>query len=172
MPVLPRRSRAVLALGSNLPPRPEWLEVALSVLAESSVEVVARTPRWHTRPIGEVAQPDFLNQLLLAEGLQQGREWLELAQRAEDRAGRSRSVPKGPRRLDVDLILIEDEHWESADLTVPHPGLLLRPYLLRGAAQLVPTWVHPVEGQTIAALARRLLTGSWGEPRSQQGRAD
>jgi 7,8-dihydro-6-hydroxymethylpterin-pyrophosphokinase len=61
----------------------------------------------------------------------------------------------------VDIILIERQSWETEELTVPHPGLLTRPYLLRGAAELVPDWSHPVLGISIRELARQLLTGSW-----------
>jgi 2-amino-4-hydroxy-6-hydroxymethyldihydropteridine diphosphokinase len=154
-------SQAVLALGSNLGPRAHWLDSAIDLLWEVGVQVLASTPRWNTTPIGAIPQPDYLNQLLLARGTLRGPGWLELAQAAEVRAGRRRGVPKGPRTLDVDVILIEGESWTSPELTVPHPGLLHRPYLLRGAAQLVPDWVHPTEGLSIAELARRDLTGSW-----------
>ncbi|HVB14322.1 MAG TPA: 2-amino-4-hydroxy-6-hydroxymethyldihydropteridine diphosphokinase [Candidatus Dormibacteraeota bacterium] len=154
-------SQAVLALGSNLPRRAAWLDLALTVFKEEGVAVIGSTPRWNTAAIGTVAQPDFLNQLLLVRGPRQGQGWLQLAQAAEARAGRRRGVPKGPRTLDVDVILIEGESWDSRELTVPHPGLLQRPYLLRGVAQLVPDWIHPIEGIPIAALARRHLTGSW-----------
>ncbi len=156
-------SLAVLALGSNLRPRERWLDVALALFQEQGVEVMAATPRWNTAPIGAISQPDFLNQLLLVRGRRRGLGWLQLAREAESRAGRCRGVPKGPRKLDVDVILIEGESWDSPELTVPHPGLLTRPYLLRGAAQLAPDWIHPAEGRSIAELAQRRLTGSWAE---------
>jgi len=154
-------SQAVLALGSNLQPRAQWLDLALDLLGEKGIQVLASTPRWNTAPIGAIPQPDYLNQLVLARGTLRGLGWLKLAQAAEVRAGRRRGVSKGPRTLDVDIILIEGESLTSPGLTVPHPGLLQRPYLLRGAAQLVPDWVHPTEGLSIAELARRDLTGSW-----------
>ncbi|MGC1908886.1 MAG: 2-amino-4-hydroxy-6-hydroxymethyldihydropteridine diphosphokinase [Candidatus Dormiibacterota bacterium] len=161
MSSLARSSQAVLALGSNLEPRTHWLDLAVDLLHEVGVQVLASTPRWNTIPIGALPQPDYLNQLLLAQGPLHGPGWLELAQAAEGRAGRRREVPKGPRTLDVDIILIEGESWTSPELTVPHPGLLHRPYLLRGAAQLVPDWIHPSEGISMAVLARRDLSGSW-----------
>lgn len=154
-------SQAVLALGSNLPPRGRWLDLALDFLGEEGIRVIATTARWNTTPLGPVPQPDYLNQLLLVRGPRRGLGWLDLAQAAEVRAGRRREVSKGPRTLDVDVILIESESWDSPELTVPHPGLLQRPYLLRGAAQLVPDWTHPLEGLSIAELARRDLTGCW-----------
>ncbi|MGH7705669.1 MAG: 2-amino-4-hydroxy-6-hydroxymethyldihydropteridine diphosphokinase [Candidatus Dormibacteria bacterium] len=153
--------RALLALGGNLPPREAWLDLGAEVLAEQGVTILATTPRWNTRAIGSPPQPDFLNQLLLVEGARSGLGWLELAQALELRAQRHREVAHGPRTLDVDVILIEGESWDSAELSVPHPGLLRRPYLLRGAALLVPEWTHPGELRTISELARAGLHGSW-----------
>lgn len=155
---------ALLALGSNLPPRDHWLDLALAHFRQAEVEVVGQGPRWNTLPVGTLAQPDFLNQLLLLRGRLGGLGWLRLAQDAEARAGRRRLVPKGPRTLDVDVILIQGQRYRSPELTVPHPGLLARPYLLRGAAQLVPDWIHPDAGLSIGELARRRLVGSWANP--------
>lgn len=157
-------SRAVLSLGSNLPPRGHWLNLAFEVFREEGVEVVAASPRWNTTAIGSPPQPDFLNQVVLVEAVRRGRAWLELAVTVERRAGRRRAVPKGPRTLDVDVIMIEGETWCSPELTVPHPALLHRPYLLRGVAQLVPGWVLPGESRSITELARDLLSGSWAGP--------
>lgn len=151
----------MLALGSNLAQRTAYLDLALQVFAEEGVPVLASTPRWNTVPIGTLPQPDFLNQLLLVEGSRSGRGWLELAHLAEERSGRRRLLAKGPRTLDVDVILIEGEQWDSPELTVPHPGLLLRPYLLRGARLLVPDWRHAGEGLSIRDLAERHLNGIW-----------
>ncbi|HUY56996.1 MAG TPA: 2-amino-4-hydroxy-6-hydroxymethyldihydropteridine diphosphokinase [Candidatus Micrarchaeaceae archaeon] len=159
-------SLAVLALGSNLPSRPRWLDVARAAIEGAGIEVLATTPRWNTVPIGTVSQPDYLNQLLLVAGRRRGAEWLELVRAVEARAGRRRGLPKGPRTLDLDIILIQDESWATAELQVPHPGLLNRPYLLRGSALLVPDWIHPEEGLSMTELAWRGLTGCWalGDP--------
>lgn len=154
-------SQAVLALGSNLASRSRWLDLAIEFLEEEGLPVVATTPRWNTAPIGPVSQPDFLNQLLLVEDRRQGMGWLELARAVEARAGRRHSVSQGPRTLDVDVILIQGESWDSPEFMVPHPGLRRRPYLLRGCGLLVPNWIHPSEGLSIEHLARRELRGSW-----------
>jgi 2-amino-4-hydroxy-6-hydroxymethyldihydropteridine diphosphokinase len=157
----PPARRAVLALGSNQPPREAFLDLALSEFEEHGTEILAAGPRWNTAPVDAPAQPDFLNQVVLLRGPRSGLGWLELAQAAEARAGRRRVVDRGPRTLDVDVILIEDEHWDTPDLHVPHPGLLIRPYLLRGTALVVPDWIAPDQGRTIMELARQRLTGSW-----------
>lgn len=157
----PRALRAVLALGSNQPPRESFLDLALTEFQEQGTEILAAGPRWNTAPIDAPAQPDFLNQVVLLRGPWSGLDWLELAQAAEARAGRHRGIDRGPRNLDVDVILIEDEYWDTPDLRVPHHGFLTRPYLLRGTALLVPEWIAPEQGLTIMELARQRLTGSW-----------
>lgn len=153
----------MLSLGSNLPPRNHWLDLALATFGEEKGQLLAVTPRWNTAAIGTVPQPDFLNQLVLVEGPRQGWDWLALAQALEARAGRRRGIAHGPRTLDVDVILIGGEVWESAELTVPHPALLQRPYLLRGVADLVPDWVLPGDGRALATVAQNLLVGSWSD---------
>ncbi|MGC1184803.1 MAG: 2-amino-4-hydroxy-6-hydroxymethyldihydropteridine diphosphokinase [Candidatus Dormiibacterota bacterium] len=163
MSTLRGNSAAVLALGSNLPPRNHWLDLALAQLGAEEVQLVAATSRWHTAAIGSVPQPDFLNQLVLVEAARQGLDWLALAQTLEVRAGRRRAIPQGPRTLDVDVILLGGQVWASAELTVPHPALLERPYLLRGVADLVPDWLLPGDGRALATVARDVLVGSWAD---------
>lgn len=153
--------RAVLALGSNQQPREGNLDLALREFRQQGVEILAAGPRWNTSPIDAPAQPDFLNQVLLVRGPRSGLGWLELAQTAEARAGRRRGIDRGPRTLDVDVILIEGESWDTPDLLVPHPGLLTRPYLLRGTALVAPDWVVPGLGLAVMELARQRLAGAW-----------
>ena len=153
--------QAVLSLGSNLPPREAWLDRAWDTLATAGAVVVASTPRWNTRPLGGPPQPDYLDQLLLAEGPWDAWGWLRVAQLAEAEAGRVRLIDKGPRRLDVDVILIEAETVSSRELVIPHPALLQRPFLLAGAAALVPHWIAPGWPAEMDQLARAQLTGLW-----------
>lgn len=159
-PLLPAR-RAVLALGSNQKPRKEFLDLALTELQDRGIELLAAGPRWNTAPVDAPPQPDFLNQVVLVRGSRSGLGWLELAQAAEARAGRRRGIAQGPRTLDVDVILIEAEHWDTPQLRVPHHALMTRPYLLRGTALVAPEWVPPGQELTILALARQRLGGSW-----------
>lgn len=160
----PAVARAVLSLGSNLHPRGAWLDLALDTITESGGAVLASTPRWNTRPIGGPSQPDFLNQLLLVRGPWDAWGWLRVAQLAEARAGRVRLVEQGPRRLDVDVILIETGAVASPRLVVPHPALLRRPYLLAGSAALVPHWTPPGWTAEVGELARGQLRGVWARP--------
>ena len=160
----PAQTRAVLGLGSNLPARERWLDLAIEVIADGPSTVLRATPRWNTIPRGAPPQPDYLNQLLLVEGPRDGWGWLELAQRAEAAAGRRRLVDKGPRTLDVDVVLVEGRACAGPELRLPHPALLERPHLLAGAAALVPDWRLPGGPMTLAELARTRLGSSWRRP--------
>ncbi|MGC8473059.1 MAG: 2-amino-4-hydroxy-6-hydroxymethyldihydropteridine diphosphokinase [Candidatus Dormibacteria bacterium] len=151
--------RALLALGSNLGPRERNLDAAWAHLAAAGVRVLAATPRWNTAPIGAPPQPDYLNQLLLADGRPDPWGWLAAAQAAEGE--RSRLIDKGPRRLDVDVILVEGEESSDPRLQLPHPALLERPYLLLGAALLVPRWKAGRGGREILEIAGKALPPDW-----------
>ena len=123
------------------------------------MRVLAEAPRWNTAPIGAPPQADYLNQLLLAEGPPDLFGWLALAQEAEGE--RLRLISRGPRRLDVDVILVEGEESSDPRLRLPHPALLERPYLLLGAALLVPDWAIERGGPEILEVARRTLPPDW-----------
>ncbi|NNM96896.1 MAG: 2-amino-4-hydroxy-6-hydroxymethyldihydropteridine diphosphokinase [Candidatus Dormibacteraeota bacterium] len=154
----------MLALGSNLDPRGRWLDHARETLHELGAVELASTPRWNTLPVGGPPQPDFLNQMLLVQGRWDGWGWLRVAQLAEIRAGRVRSVDKGPRRLDVDVILVAGVAISSPELSIPHRALLDRPFLLAGAAALVPHWTPPGWHATIGELASARLRRAWARP--------
>ncbi|MFZ0168492.1 MAG: 2-amino-4-hydroxy-6-hydroxymethyldihydropteridine diphosphokinase [Candidatus Dormiibacterota bacterium] len=161
MAPLPQTRRAVLALGSNQKPREAFLDLALTEFQDRGIALLVAGPRWNTAPVDAPPQPDFLNQVVLVRGSRSGLGWLELAQAAEARAGRRRGIAQGPRTLDVDVILIEGEHWDTPQLRVPHHALMTRPYLLRGTALVAPEWVPPGQELTILALALQRLGGNW-----------
>ena len=144
---------AVLSLGSNLPPRERWLDGGLAALVAGGATILASSPRWHTRAVGPLPQPDFLNQVVRARGLATPEDWLRLAQEAEAGAGRRRGVPQGPRTLDVDLLACGALTRDTAELRLPHPAILERAFALRGLALVAPGWRHPGTGRSYGALA-------------------
>ncbi len=165
----PGATLAVLGLGSNLPLRERWLDLASAVIGRAPATILRATPRWNTIPRGAPPQPDYLNQLLLVRGPWGGLGWLELARRAEAAAGRRRMVSKGPRTLDVDVVLVEGEASSGPELRLPHPALLERPHLLAGAAALVPLWTLPDGPMPLAELAAERLGGCWRRPVALEG---
>jgi 2-amino-4-hydroxy-6-hydroxymethyldihydropteridine diphosphokinase len=131
-------TRAFVGLGANLGDREGTIRAALAALgAEDGVEVVAVSTLRETEPVGVGPQPVFLNGAAELETTLSARELLDLLLETERRFGRVR-VPgeHGPRTLDLDLLLYGDETIDEPGLTVPHPRLHERGFVLEPLAEL------------------------------------
>jgi 2-amino-4-hydroxy-6-hydroxymethyldihydropteridine diphosphokinase len=135
---------AYLGLGSNIGDRLATLQRAADLLeAEDGVTVVASSRVWETDPVGGPPQPDFLNVVLRVETSLSPRELLDAAHRVEQALGRVRDVRWGPRTIDVDIELFDDERVDDPDLTIPHPRLLERAFVVLPLLELEPDPVLP-----------------------------
>ncbi len=121
-------TRAYFSLGSNLGCRALHLSLGVRVATDNDVSRVSRVYR--SEPVGGVAQDDFWNLILEVETSATPRELLARAQRAEVAAGRVREVRWGPRTLDVDIVWIDGIVCDDVDLTVPHPRMYERNFVL------------------------------------------
>jgi 2-amino-4-hydroxy-6-hydroxymethyldihydropteridine diphosphokinase len=140
-------SRAYLGLGSNLGDRAAMLQLAVDDLAaDPAVRVVAVSRVYETAPVGGPEQDDYLNAVVAIETELGPRALLTLAQRAEERAGRVRTVRWGPRTLDVDVLLVGDLHVDEPDLQVPHPRLRERGFVLAPMRDVAPDLVAEPAG--------------------------
>ena len=153
--------RAYLSLGSNVGDRRAHLAGALATLAAS--EPVRVSSVYVTEPVGGVAQDDFWNLVVELETSASPHELLARAQRAEADAGRTREVRWGPRTLDVDVLLVGDQVVDDEELTVPHPRLAERAFVLVPLAELAPELV--ADGQLAAAVGRVERLGTLEELR-------
>jgi 2-amino-4-hydroxy-6-hydroxymethyldihydropteridine diphosphokinase len=127
---------AWVALGSNLGNRGQALARLRELLASDGAHVEAVSSEILTRPIGVTGQGDFHNQLLKlrAPAPWSPRRWLEHTQAAEIAAGRRDTYRWGPRRADVDILLLGEQGditYSDQDLTVPHPEIKNRPFITR-----------------------------------------
>jgi 2-amino-4-hydroxy-6-hydroxymethyldihydropteridine diphosphokinase len=133
--------RAYLGIGSNLGDRASHLQGAVDALvAADGLDVVAVSPVYETVPVGGPPQPDYLNAVVAIDTALPARALLELAQRIEAAADRVRTVRWGPRTLDVDVLLVGDEHVDEPDLVVPHPRMTERAFVVVPLADLAPEW--------------------------------
>ena len=149
-------TRAYVGLGANLGDREHTLRAAVDALSsDDEIEVEAVSTLRETEPVGVGEQPPFLNGAVVLQTSLGARELLERLLAVEERFGRVR-VPgeHGPRTLDLDLLLYGDETIEEPGLSVPHPRLHERRFVLEPLAELAPGLVVPGRGTV-----ESLLTG-------------
>ncbi len=163
-----------LCLGSNIGARRKNLALAAGHLKKSGVRIVKRSSIFETEPVDFVDQPWFLNQVLEVKTGLVPYELLTLAKAIESRMRRSASVPKGPRTIDLDILLAEDTIIDTPELTIPHPGLAMRNFVLVPLAEIAPETIHPLLHETIRELARKCPDRAQvliqkGRPRSSSG---
>jgi 2-amino-4-hydroxy-6-hydroxymethyldihydropteridine diphosphokinase len=146
---------AYVGLGANLGDRERTLQAAVDALgAEDGIEVIAVSTLCETDPVGVGDQPLYLNGAAELETTLTARELLERLLAVEQRFGRVR-VPgeHGPRTLDLDLLLHGDEELDEPGLTVPHPRLHERRFVLEPLAELAPGLVIPGRGDVESLLS-------------------
>lgn len=131
-----------LALGGNMGDRMANLEAAIKALAPN-VTVVERSPVYETDPKYVTDQPRFLNMALSAETDLDAPSLLAFLKNIEKRLGRGPSERNGPRPIDLDIIFFGDEIIDLPDLTVPHPRLAERAFVLRPLADIASARIHP-----------------------------
>jgi 2-amino-4-hydroxy-6-hydroxymethyldihydropteridine diphosphokinase len=139
-------SRAYVALGSNLGDRVANLQSAVDALAAADdVEVLDVSRVYETVPVGGPPQDAYLNAVLSIETALDPHALLALGQRIERDAHRVRAARFGPRTLDVDLLLYDDVRLDDADLTVPHPRMWERGFVLAPLRDVAPALVAGAE---------------------------
>ncbi|MCR5484242.1 MAG: 2-amino-4-hydroxy-6-hydroxymethyldihydropteridine diphosphokinase [Clostridiales bacterium] len=132
-------SKAVIGLGSNLGDSPTNLKAAVKAVSLlPGTQVVGLSKIYETVPVGEVIQPDFFNAAILIETRLTPRALLGACLGIEAAMGRLRTVKDGPRTIDLDLLLFENIRDESFELTLPHPGILKRAFVLVPLGDLFP----------------------------------
>jgi 2-amino-4-hydroxy-6-hydroxymethyldihydropteridine diphosphokinase len=109
---------------------------------------------YRTEPVDFAGQPWFLNQVLEVRTKLGPQELLDLAKSIESRMKRVPTVPKGPRTIDVDILLAGDAVIDTPGLTIPHPRLAQRNLVLIPLSEIAPRAVHPVLRKTVRELAR------------------
>ncbi len=159
---------AFLALGSNLQPEDNLLTCVALLANYGRIRAVSSV--WQTTPLGYREQPDFLNAAILLET-----EYTALELRSvvipqiESRLGRTRTANKdGPRTIDIDLILFNQEVFQMGRRRVPDPELFERAFVALPLAELDPDFVHPESGQTLQQIAGQFQ----GDPHTMRLRSD
>lgn len=147
-----------LSLGSNLGDRRANLEAAIARLSDLGT-ITAVSSIYETEPVGFAAQPDFLNCAVALETELMPRQFLHRVLAIEQALGRKRRVAKGPRTLDIDIVLFGNSVVETAELTIPHPAMHERRFVLEPLAEIAADVRHPVFKRSMRDLRDSLAPG-------------
>lgn len=142
------KKTAYLSLGSNLGDRGANLEAAIQELGELG-RVVARSSVYETEPVEVERQPCFLNCVVALETELMPRQFLSRVLAIEQKMGRRRTQPKGPRTIDIDILLFGASIVDTATLSIPHPAMHQRRFVLEPLAEIAPEVRHPVLKKTV-----------------------
>ena len=137
---------ALVALGSNLSEPVTQIQRAISRLSEQAgIRLQAASALYRTAPVGYTDQPDFINAAVHIETSLSPMVLLRVLNQIEAEFGRERSFQNAPRTLDLDLLLYGGAGIDSARLTVPHPRMRQRAFVLVPLAEIAPGWVSDEE---------------------------
>jgi len=146
--------RYYLGLGANVGDLESNLAKARARLEKNGVRIVSASSLYRTEPVGCSGQPWFLNQVIEVETEFSPGELLRLAKRIERGMRRRSGPPDNPRPIDIDILLSGDSVFHTEQLTIPHPRLTERNFVLIPLAEIAPELVHPVFHKTIETLRR------------------
>ena len=145
--------KSFIGLGSNLGEREAMIRQALEEITRlPGTQLLRASSLYDTEPVGEVDQPNFLNAVAALDTSLTARQLMWNLQLIEKRLGRVRSQKWGPRTIDLDLLFFKDQQLETEFLTLPHPRMALRRFVLVPLNELAPGLVHPVLGKSISEL--------------------
>lgn len=139
---------AFISIGTNMGDREEFLNRAVTSLrAAEGIESVERSSIYETAPVGVTDQADFLNIVVRVRTVLTPFELLAGCQRIESELGRVRTIRWGPRTADLDILLYNDDSIDSETLTIPHPRMQDRAFVLIPLTELAPECIDPITGR-------------------------
>jgi 2-amino-4-hydroxy-6-hydroxymethyldihydropteridine diphosphokinase len=145
--------RVFLGLGSNVGEREKFLNRAVAELKKvRDTTIVWTSSVYETDPVGKTDQPKFLNAAVEIETQLEPRELFAAVKMIEQKLGRTTTEHWGPREIDVDLLLYDGLVFKDEEVTVPHPEMERRKFVLVPLKEIAPDLVHPISGMTMEEL--------------------
>lgn len=148
---------AYLSLGSNLGDREANIRQALEMLEAPDLHVLRVAPLFETEPQDVSGQPWFINTVAEIGTTLFPRQLLSRIQKIEREIGRKRLVEKGPRTIDIDIVLLGRFQVQGPELTIPHPRFAERRFVLEPLCALDPDLRHPATRQTVREMLEKTL---------------
>jgi 2-amino-4-hydroxy-6-hydroxymethyldihydropteridine diphosphokinase len=149
-----------IGLGSNLGDRAGHLRAGVEGLRGGGLQLLGASSVWETEPVEAPAPHWFLNMAVAVRGFAEPLAWLDLLERVERLAGRRRGAPNAPRTLDLDLLLLGSLVCRGDRLTLPHPRMWDRRFVLEPLAEIAAGVTDPVSGRTVQDRLRDLRDAS------------
>jgi 2-amino-4-hydroxy-6-hydroxymethyldihydropteridine diphosphokinase len=153
-----------ISLGSNVGERAENLRRAIAALPLNGMQVKRVSSFYETEPVDYLEQPWFLNCVVEAETELQPLPLIRALRGIEGEMGSRKEFPRGPRLIDMDILLYGQEILNLPELQIPHPRMHLRRFVLVPLAEIAPRVVHPVLGVSAADLLARAVDNSVVQP--------
>ncbi|QTD40274.1 2-amino-4-hydroxy-6-hydroxymethyldihydropteridine diphosphokinase [Sporosarcina sp. Te-1] len=151
---------AYISIGSNIGDRlHQLMDAVRSLQGNDGITVVNLSSVYETIPVGYTEQSDFLNLVVMVETTLSAQDLLSVCQKIENEQGRVRTIRWGPRTVDLDILLYNNDNIESENLLVPHPRMRERAFVLIPLLELAPLIEHPVTGLPFAAAPAVLDSG-------------
>jgi len=147
---------AYLSLGSNVGDRLENLRQAMQLFCGEGIALRCTSSIYETEPVENPEQDWFLNCVAEVSTTLEPVALLRKLQKIESQLGRERTIPKGPRTIDIDILLYGDLVLQSAQLTLPHPRMMQRRFVLEPLHEIAPTLRLPGFGKTVEAAFHEL----------------
>jgi 2-amino-4-hydroxy-6-hydroxymethyldihydropteridine diphosphokinase len=145
-------NKALLLIGGNIGDRSLELRMARERIASTAGRIDNISSIYETAPWGNPDQPYFYNQAILLSTSLGPDRLMKMLLEIEQSAGRTRTVKNGPRTIDIDILLFNNEQIKKAGLTIPHPELANRRFALAPAREIAPGWIHPGLKQSMEEL--------------------
>jgi len=150
-------NKVYIALGTNIEPRDMHLSEALNLLeAHESIAIQKRSSIYQTAPVGYLEQEDFLNMVIDMQTLLEPIDLLNYCQEIEMKLGREREIRFGPRTIDLDILLYNEENITGDRLVLPHPRMLERAFVLVPLAELAPEVILPDTKKSVQSHLKEL----------------
>lgn len=147
-------NKVYLLIGGNMGDRMANLRLAMEAIEKEIGPIQQMSSIYETAAWGNTQQPDFLNQALLVHTHWDASKVMTCLLTIEKQMGRERSVPMGPRTIDLDIIYFNEEILDLPALTIPHPRLAERKFVLLPLTEIAPAYIHPVFNKSNACLLK------------------